>query len=314
MGSLQRGLKAGHGEDISDSILMGILLKGVSSKFAQSIEALRCMDKLALKGDKDKLIAADDRIRSKEDTTNDGAAYSTQSEEKQREKQKKQWHREKGRCYNCGKVGHLAKDCRQRQDSPDCVRPGDSKPGDRSNGTALTTSAALSTKVSGVHSEKLLVDTGATHNMCYQPSRFVNIKPSNVPFVRCGGGEAHEVVGQGTVCVLSTSGVVRLQNVLCVPTLKVNLFSWAMAFRKGAQLSSKGGTLAVVLRGRTLLKASIIDDLFQVEGHVLGVDEVPHNIREACGQWHTDASADVWHRCLGHPASNMNRRYVNVEL
>ena len=54
---LQRRLKDGHGEVVSGGIITGILLKGVSSKFEQTIEALRCLENLSLKKVKEKLTS-----------------------------------------------------------------------------------------------------------------------------------------------------------------------------------------------------------------------------------------------------------------
>ena len=61
---LQRRLRDGHAETVSDSMVMGINLKGVSTRIDATVEALRCSDSLKLETVKSKLIATDERLRS----------------------------------------------------------------------------------------------------------------------------------------------------------------------------------------------------------------------------------------------------------
>jgi hypothetical protein len=77
--TLKRRLKEEHSEEVSDGLLMGIILKGISSRFAPTIEALRCLDNLALKTVKDKLIAADERMRSERGKSEEGGGSAMQA-------------------------------------------------------------------------------------------------------------------------------------------------------------------------------------------------------------------------------------------
>jgi hypothetical protein len=52
------------GEKVSDGMLAGILMSGVLSKYAETISALRCLDTLKVETLKQKLIAAEDRMRT----------------------------------------------------------------------------------------------------------------------------------------------------------------------------------------------------------------------------------------------------------
>ena len=299
--TLQRRLLEGHSETVSDDILVGILLKGVASKFQQTIEALRCMDTLTLRLVKDKLIAADDRMRNaagrKED---DGGAYQARGHEKRGSGQQKNGGRR--RCYNCGKVGHMAKNCWHRDKTP--------KGKEEDSGAALTAHAHVNTSDVHAHSEKLLYDTGATHHMCFQRSKFHSIRPSEVPFVNTGGGERHEVLGQGTICVQGSNGVVRLQDTLFVPTLTANLFSGSAAFRHGARISGMHGVFEVILKGRTVLKAIGQNGLFEIQGSLLSPVHDELKVPQM-GIANVTATADLWHKRLGHVAFGTLRRMHN---
>ena len=127
--TLRRRLSEEHAEAITDSIVMGILLKGVASRFAHTIEALRCLDNLRLDTVKDKLIAADERMKNNEERSGGGSALEASGHQKtdsgRGNRSNKQW-RETRKRYICKKVGHVAKNCRQRKsgsDSSKCVEP-----------------------------------------------------------------------------------------------------------------------------------------------------------------------------------------------
>ena len=110
---IQRRLKEEHSETISDSLVMGILLRGASNRFATTIEALRFLDSLTLVTVKDKLVAADERMRSERYDDGGGSALTTEGRTgDDRRNGMRNDKRDNRRCYNCGKVGHLKRNCR----------------------------------------------------------------------------------------------------------------------------------------------------------------------------------------------------------
>lgn len=121
------------------------------------------------------------------------------------EKSRSQWQ-EKRRCFNCGKVGHLAKDCHQGK--------ADKQP----EGTTLAMLNSTANHL-GYDSttDKLVVDTGASHHMCCDRDMFVYMHEPSTSVVKCGGGEIHHVKEQGTVCIQSPKGIVRSMMALQPP-------------------------------------------------------------------------------------------------
>jgi hypothetical protein len=75
-----RELKEGCDETVSDSMVVGILLNGVSSVCNETINALRCLDSLKLDELKQKLIAAEERMsEARESDETKAQSYSAGS-------------------------------------------------------------------------------------------------------------------------------------------------------------------------------------------------------------------------------------------
>lgn len=306
---IQRRLKEEHSETISDSLVMGILLRGASNRFATTIEALRCLDNLTLVTVKDKLVAADERMRSERSDDGGGSALTTEGRTgDDRRNGARNDKRDNRRCYNCGKVGHLKRNCRLPRNSAMNSKSDVEGSRDASNGSALSVHASVQSDASA---EKILVDTGATHHMCHDRSKFVVLRPSSIPVVMCGGGESHEVLGQGSIFVKSPFGILRLDDVLFVPTLTVNLFSGSAACRKGAKLVGLSDRLEVVLKCRVVLQGVIEDGLFRVDGEILGAEKVPVGNMRGCAAANIAVSADIWHKRLGHPSCGVMQKLQN---
>ena len=319
---LQRRLKDGHGEVVSDGIITGILLKGVSSKFEQTIEALRCLENLSLKKVKEKLISTDERMRSSGGKHDDKSAnaYTMEHQKGSGSSQKVPDGRNHGkkdtrRCFNCGKVGHIAAKCWHRDQSEKKHENHQKKVSFQdSRGAALATSASVKAGDTTSQSEKILVDTGASHHMCHDRSKFISLQPSSISTVTCGGGEIHQVEGQGTVCIQGSRGKVSLHHVLYVPTLKVHLFSWSAASRRGANLRGGDGILDIVVQCRTVLRGVAKDGLFQVEGKLLKAHDVEPASLHTQGAAHVAATLDVWHKRLGHAGYQAIKQIHNSTL
>jgi transposase InsO family protein len=330
--TLQRRLKEGHNEAVSDSVLMGILLKGISSKFGQTIEALRCLENLKLETVKDKLIAADERMWNSGEGSRDSGGQVNYAKGDQGSKQGS--GRDSRRCYSCGKVGHVAKYCRQKTSkdgrgekkcyecglrghlAKDCPqrKGGDANGAASSSGTALLVTASVNVGSYDLKPGKVLLDTGATHHMCHDSCCFTSLRPSSVSSVECGGGEKHRVLGQGIVTLRGSAGVITMHDVLLVPTLKVHLFSWPAASRKGAQLRGLGNVLEVIHHCRTVLRACAENGLFVLEGLFQSVIDIDSSGFVPVGRAHVAASVDVWHQRLGHVSYPILQKMQSVPV
>jgi hypothetical protein len=268
--ALKRELTDGCGDTVSDALMMGILLNGVGSGFKATVEALRCQTDLTLATLREKLMDAEARKLQDEP---EGRALPVHGEKDSRKPQQK---KEERVCFHCGKKGHIKQNCR-------ALKRADGAP---SNGRCL----AVSDGAHWGNPYSVLFDTCASHHMCARLECFDKLDVPPVRTVQTGGGEEHEVVGQGTVTIETAWGPVHLEGALCIPTLKANLCSWRVACGKGALLRSDGDMMIVSSSAGTLFATSLVDGLQTVQGTL----QVKQSGKVCV------VSADVWHRRLGH--------------
>ena len=277
------------GETVSDSLAISASLAGIQQKFQSLAETLRCQGQLDWDIMCSRLIAAESRADAKEDQEE---AKAFPHIGKTMSKGKKGIE-EKRRCYTCGQKGHLKRDCPQGEAQK------------KTEGTAL---AMVGSNFSGtswdtIGGDEMLLDTGASHHICSDIAMFDDVQTSPVATVSCGGGEQHRVMGKGTVCVNSPLGVVKLIDVLYVPTLCANLLSWPAASSRGAVLKGTGSILHVLVSERPVLTARKSRGIFLVEGTLQPA---------TANAFAVDAS--VWHRRLGHVSDSVLSKMVTEDM
>jgi hypothetical protein len=199
------------------------------------------------------------------------------------------------RCRGCGKLGHLQKDCRLKSVKchgchefghvkKDCPR--------KSGGQAVAMVAAQG--VSG-----WLMDSGASQHMCGDRELFHEFKELSEPVdVVIADGQSLKGVGAGTV-MLPSLGVngLYLMDVLFVPGLSANLWSVSAATARGCEIVFKSNEAQVWRDERVCLSALSSDGkVYVLQG------------RSGCAMVAKAASAELWHRRLGHLGyGNMER-------
>jgi hypothetical protein len=86
-------------------------------------------------------------------------------------------------------------------------------------------------------SKAMWMDSGSTHHIACSRDMMVNCTASPVSNVLAAGGESHEVMCCGQIYLQCTTGTeVGLSDVLCVPTLKVNIMSETPDVPRGKHL------------------------------------------------------------------------------
>ena len=222
------------GEQVSNALAISVVLSGLQRRYANLAETLRCQNDLNWDIMISRLIAAESRGEVKDDT--EGKAFPHVGGFKPKGKHSV----EKRSCYNCGMKGHLKKDC-----------PKPLKDKQEGGATCLAVVGSNPKTWDGIKPEDTLLDTGASHHICCDRDAFIDISPSGIETVACGGGEVHNVIGQGLVVVDTQYGPVNLTNALCVPTLKCLISHFPHTHR--ITMLSKGSRRGVVCFILTLI-------------------------------------------------------------
>ncbi|KAK7861884.1 hypothetical protein R5R35_001481 [Gryllus longicercus] len=189
------------------------------------------------------------------------------------------------KCYQCGKRGHIARFCRN-------------KPKHKSSHRDKEYTSFNVEFPEGVNMENTwIMNSGASAHMSYRAELFSNMSAvSEGTTVVIGNNVSLPVIGKGDIEIEKKikgewyKSVIT--NVLFVPDLRRNLFSEAVATKKGWTIM-KEGKKAEILHGSKLIASAILDDnnnyrmLFR-------------NISVHQAQQVTENSLKAWHDRLGH--------------
>ena len=150
------------------------------------------------------------------------------------------------KCFNCGKEGHMKKDCRmlkyQKANKPnksESVNVTHSQPNNDSNITLL---AGAFTSVDEIEKNAFIIDSGATQHMCCSNENMINYEMLSTPVsVQIGDGRVLKGVGTGCINIktsLPNNEIknICLQDVLHVPELSFNLISVSKASANGRRV------------------------------------------------------------------------------
>lgn len=194
---------------------------------------------------------------------------------------------EKRACYNCGKVGHLKKDCRL--------------PKKQAEGPAAAMMAwAECMQAAEAHVAQtgaVLYDSGSSHHIVHDMSVVKDLRPSDTKRVVLGGGEHHDVLGEGEVWLRGgPRGPVILRSALLVPSMSVNLVSGFLATEAGHDCRQSGSTCTIRdPKGRVILTGSKQKRLYRLDCEMMAADAAV----DAAA--HAITSTITWHRRLCHP-------------
>lgn len=226
-------------------------------------------------------------------------------------------------CHYCGETGHVHAKCSEKKQDIAAGRPlvwfrdrQKKSPGDGAGhgsgagkGSALSARAlsargvasgrvaVASVTVSSDSCEGLFFDTGATHNFVKDLSMVHEKRDTPVEIVRMGGNEEHVVACAGKVHLTGgPQGEVTLLEVLCVPTMQMNLLSGGYVTSRGGSYVGKGRVLTVRDNcGKALLTGSLQDGLYRMNCQMVRAP-----VDEQVGFANAVLPAHLWHQRLGH--------------
>ena len=227
-----------------------------------------------------------------------GSALTAQTNKAQRSQSLNRFKNVK--CFNCGKKGHISRDCRGQRKQPHPTQRnadvgGNGRTQQPNSGSSLFMATATGNAQST--SEGWYADSGASAHMTYNENWFSYYrKVDNHPTIHLGDGTELAVVGIGSINVLSlVDGKWEpgtIEDVLHVPGLRSSLLSMSSYTSKGnlvniyaneCVFSDGKRTRAVGVRQGNGLYKMIMKVVEPLQANIAKAD-----------------SLKVWHERLGH--------------
>ncbi|KAH9746316.1 hypothetical protein KPL70_004379 [Citrus sinensis] len=204
------------------------------------------------------------------------------------------------KCYNCGKKGHVKKECWSNQKRREGKEP------ELSNAQGCVASASddgeiLYSEVTTVSegrkrlSDVWLIASRATWHMTSRREWFHTYEPISGGSVYMGNDHALEIAGIGTIKIKMFDFTIRtIGEVRHVNSLKKNLLSLGQMDSHGYKTHVENGIMKIVKGALVLMKAEKIDaNLYMLKEKTL-------QEADACVASNGEESTMMWHLKLGH--------------
>ena len=204
------------------------------------------------------------------------------------------------RCYNCGKEGHLKRDCKSWKKTNKTHKAKSMVCEDADNSSESAFVAKEKNQNEIPQQVEWLIDSGASKHMTCHREILQDYQEFPKPqSVKLGDGRVVDALGLGNVKLRMTFKIsdiktVNMYDVLYVPKLSGNLFSVGAAVRKGNTV--KFNKSRCYIRGKDGdlcgMGTQRADGIYQLD--VEGSSSVCHGASSA------SVAASLWHQRLGH--------------
>ena len=167
--------------------------------------------------------------------------------------------KKKGICYVCGKPGHHAAQCRFRKRNDNPPKPKANLVDGDGHGDDII--VAVVSQVNMVtNTNKWVIDSGATRHICADKNAFASYSPvgEGEELVYLGDSRTTVVLGKGKVLLkLISRKILALNNVLHVPSIRVNLVSVALLGKVGVKISFESDKIVMSKNNVFVIKVSL---------------------------------------------------------
>ncbi|KAE8886920.1 hypothetical protein PF003_g28909 [Phytophthora fragariae] len=219
-------------------------------------------------------------------------------------------------CTYCGKSGHVVEKCwtKQKDDNRGARR---GRPGHGANNVqwrddsdddyiAFAVSMECGVSRTNKYQGSWAIDSGATHHICNDKSKFVEIKACDEGELTVANGNTAKIMGVGTVMQRVTlpdgkEHDIRIQDALYVPSMNKNLLSVPQINQSGQLKVGNEMQIALKKSKKVVASADLIDGLYWLRVPSFAANSVAK----------ASINAVDLHARMGHAPNDILRKMVS---
>jgi len=251
--NLEAQLESAGDRGVSDAMLQTMLIGGLPSvKYSGFLFGWNCKPKAdkTLLNLEAELVSAEELISTQDEEVTAMTASASSKDKTHKKFTEKNKRKFEGQCFYCKKAGHRKFECSKfksdkTKEEMKKMRISDkitkNKRAEKEDETEDAVLLAC-TSAAEAGEQTWLADSGASYHMARDKSVFESMKTPEMSYITLGDKSRIPVVGQGDVkveaCVNGKWKSCRLTNVLYVPDLRTNLFSFSQCTDHGYVIES----------------------------------------------------------------------------